>query len=289
MLRVCMNKMLLFSLCCVLLCFGCSTTEPTTEKDLLPPSRMEFQIKYNQKVLYATIEKRDDKNVDVFLLFHGTVQSDNSIIEAANTTLNNFSNIIQRNDLFLISVAYPQENLLFGDNIEYAEAALLWVKNNAEKELGITINKIFLGGHSQGGYIVTRLNSMHKTDGVIAKAPGPLNLVYRCSLEENGTIQPGAVCTKLRNQYGTTASNPTAYFDRSLLNFTDGYLADVLFVQGLNDAPIQMYSWPTFKQEVQNCPNCKNVEIVEIPGGGHTAMFNDTLGMNAVKDFINKR
>lgn len=284
-----MKKMLLHALGCLLFCIGCTTTEPTIEKDLLPPTRMEFQIKYNQKELYATIEKREDKNVDVFLLFHGTVQSDSSIIEAANTTLNNFSKIIQRNDLFMISVAYPQENLLFGDNIEYAEAALLWVKNNAENELGITINKIFLGGHSQGGYIVTRLNTMHKTDGVIANAPGPLNLVYRCSLEENGTIQPGAVCAKLRNQYGTTSQNPTAYFNRSLLNFTKGYLADMLFVQGLNDAPIQMYSWPTFKQEVQNCSDCKKVEILDIPGGGHPSMFNDSLGMNAVNDFINKR
>ena len=79
--------------------------------------------------------------------------------------------------MMIVSVAYPQEKILFGDNIVQAEAALLWLKNKAGEELGATIKKIFLGGHSQGGYVVTRLNTMHKTNGVIANAPGPLNLV----------------------------------------------------------------------------------------------------------------
>ena len=72
-------------------------------------------------------------------------------------------------------MAYPQENLLFGDNIVQCEGFVM-VGNNASQELGITVNKIFLGGHSQGGYMVTRLNTMHQTHGVIANAPGPLNL-----------------------------------------------------------------------------------------------------------------
>jgi hypothetical protein len=80
---------------------------------------------------------------------------------------------------------------------------------------------------------------MYQTNGVIANAPGPLNLVYRCQLEENGQVQSGAVCTKLKNVYGTTTSNPNAYFQRSLLNFTTGFKSDILFVQGLNDSPIQ--------------------------------------------------
>lgn len=46
--------------------------------------------------------------------------------------------------------------------------------------------------------MVTRLNTMHQTNGVIANAPGPINLVYRCQLEENGQIQSSAVCTKLK-------------------------------------------------------------------------------------------
>ncbi len=189
--------------------------------------------------------------------------------------------------MMIVSVAYPQENVLFGDNIVQGEAALLWLKNKASQELGITVKKVFLGGHSQGGYMVTRLNTMHETNGVIANAPGPLNLVFRCQLEENGQVQPGAVCTKLKNTYGTTTSNPNAYFQRSLLNFTNGFKSDILFVQGLNDAPIQMYSWPTFKQDVLNCTNCKNSRFVEVAGGEHGALFESQTAKTEFNNFIN--
>jgi hypothetical protein len=150
----------------------------------------------------------------------------------------------------------------------------------------ITVKKVFLGGHSQGGYMVTRLNTMHQTNGVIANAPGPLNLVYRCQLEENGQIQPGAVCTKLKNVYGTTSNNPNAYFQRSLLNFTKGFKSDILFIQGLNDTPIQMYSWPTFKQDVLSCTSCKNSRFVEIVGGEHGSLFESTAAKSEFNTFI---
>jgi pimeloyl-ACP methyl ester carboxylesterase len=206
---------------------------------------------------------------------------------AANTTLDKFKDILDRKDMMIVSVVYPQENVLLGDNIVQGEAALLWLKNKASKELGISIKKIFLGGHSQGGYMVTRLNTMHQTNGVIANAPGPLNLVYRCELEEKGQIQSGVVCTKLKNVYGTTVANPDAYFQRSLLNFTNGFKADMLFVQGLNDAPIQMYSWPTFKQNVLSCTTCKNSKFVEIPGGEHGALFDSPAAKTEFNNFIN--
>jgi hypothetical protein len=205
----------------------------------------------------------------------------------ANTTLDKFKGILNRNDMMIVSVAYPQENVLLGDNIVQGEAALLWLKNKASQELGITVKKVFLGGHSQGGYMVTRLNTMHQTNGVIANAPGPLNLVYRCQLEENGQVQSGAVCTKLKNVYGTTTSNPDAYLQRSLLNFTSGFKSDILFVQGLNDAPIQMYSWPTFKQDVLSCRSCQNRLFVEITGGEHGTLFESSTAKTEFNNFIN--
>jgi hypothetical protein len=164
--------------------------------------------------------------------------------------------------MMIVSVAHPQENILFGDSIIQAEAALLWVKNKANQELGITVGKIFLAGHSQGGYLVTRLNTMHKTNGVIANSPVPLNLVYSCRLEENGQVQLSATCLKLKNVYVLTTANSSAYFERSLLNFTNGFKSDVLFIQGLDDSPIQLHSWLSFKQEVLNCTTCQYSQFV---------------------------
>lgn len=251
--------------------------------------RMTKNITYNNISVDVVIDKPAANEVDVLIVYHGTVLFDNKILEAANTTLDNFKRILNRSDLMIVSVAYPEENLLMGDNILQSEAALLWVKHLAGEELGVTVKKIFLAGHSQGGYLVTRLNTMHATNGVIANGPGPLNLVYRCQLEENGAIPSGITCTLLKNTYGTTTANAAAYHERSLLNFTDGFKSDILFVQGMEDSPIQMYSWPIFKQEVLNCTNCQTSEFLEVNGYGHTALFNSIEAKNALNTFINSR
>ncbi|WP_298393497.1 alpha/beta hydrolase fold domain-containing protein [Flavobacterium sp.] len=261
--------------------------ENTTEQLTPTAYRITKSIAYNNVNVTVVIDKPAINEVDVLLVFHGTVIDDSNLLTAANNTLDKFKGILNRTDMMIVSVAYPQENVLLGDNIVQGEAALLWLKNKANQELGITVKKVFLGGHSQGGYMVTRLNTMHPTNGVIANAPGPLNLVYRCQLEENGQVQSGAVCTKLKNTYGTTTTNPNAYFQRSLLNFSNGFKSDILFVQGLNDSPIQMYSWPTFKQEVLNCTNCQNKQFVEIVGGEHGALFDSPIAKTEFNNFIN--
>ncbi len=267
-----------------------SCDKDNTKEEPLPLSYQKTRtITYNKTDVDVVIDKPALNEVDVLIIFHGTVKSDKNIIPAAKRTLDKFKSLLDKQDIMMISVAYPQHNILFGDNIIQAEAALLWVKHRAEKELGITVKKIFLAGHSQGGYIVTRLNTMHQTDGVIANAPGPLNLVFRCQLEEKGKMRKGYVCDTLRSVYGTTTTNSKAYFQRSLLNFTNGFKSDILFIQGLNDKAIQMYSWPAFKQDVLNCTNCQSREFVEINGMGHGALFKSLLAKTKFNDFINSR
>lgn len=227
--------------------------------------------------------------VDVLLTFHGTVLYDSNLVEAANNAIEEFRGILGRQDMMIVSVAYPGEQLLFGDNVAYAEAALLWVRNQASSQLGVTVRKVFLAGHSQGGYLVTRLNTMHTTNGVIANAPGPLNLVYRCGLEESGVLALGSTCSKIQQVHGTTSVNPNEYMQRSLLSFTSGHRSDILFVQGLNDSPIQLYSWPTFKQSMQNCSNCQVRQFVEVPNLGHNSIFQDAQAIAQFNTFINTR
>jgi len=277
-----MKKLLFFLL--VICCASCAQENAVEQSNAY---RVTQTITYNNIDVDVIIDKPALNEVDVLLVFHGTVLYDNNIISAANMTLDKFKSILERDDIMIVSVAYAQENLLLGDSIIQCEATLLWLKNNASLELGITINKIFVGGHSQGGYMATRLNTMHQTNGVIANAPGPLNLVYRCNLEENGQVQSSAVCANLNNIYGTTSNNPDAYFQRSLLNFTNGFKSDILFIQGLNDSPIQMYSWPAFKQDVLSCSTCQNRQFVEISGGEHGSLFESLTAKREFNDFIN--
>jgi hypothetical protein len=272
----------------IFILFSCKKEEAI---EPMPPTAYQgtLKISYNQTDVDVVIDKPDVAEADVFILFHGTVLYDSLNIQAAENILERTKELTDRKDILFVSVAYPGENLLLGDNIKHAEAALLWVKNKASETLNIKIKKIFLLGHSQGGYLVTRLNTMHETNGVIANAPGPLNLVYRCQLEENGQIPSGAACTKIRQVYGTTTNNPVAYMDRSLLSFSNGFLSDILFVQGLKDAPIQMYSWPVFKKNVSECSDCKEVQILEIPGGEHASLFSDFGAKEAYNLFVNSR
>lgn len=246
------------------------------------------EIVYNNIRVAVVIDKPENDTVDVLVAYHGTVAYDNRILEAANTTLDKVKSLTTRTNMMIVSVAYPEEGKLMGDNIFESEAALLWVKNKANQELGVYVKKIFLAGHSQGGYIVTRLNTLHATNGAIANGPGPLNLEFRCQLEENNQAPGSETCGLLKNTYGSVSINPGPYRDRSLLNFTNNFKSDILFVQGLDDSQIQLASWPAFKQQVTNCTTCYITQFLEIANYGHTALFDSPEAKEAYNNFINR-
>lgn len=245
-----------------------------------------LRLKQNSMEVDIIIDKPALGEVDVLLVFHGTISFDSLILNAAYNSLNAFKRILNNSEIMVISVAYPEENLLMSDNVQHSEMALLWLKEKAAKQLNIKIGKIFLAGHSQGGNIVTILNTKHAVDGVIANAPGPIDLVFRCGLEEDEKIPKGSVCRALRAKYGSTQENPDAYIQRSLRNFTSGYKSDILFVQGMEDGNIQMRNYPIFKSKVQSCNDCKSVEFLEIIDGGHPSLFQSVEAINAFNAFI---
>ena len=253
------------------------------------PYRIVKKITYKGLTVDVVIDKPVNDTVDVLMTYHGSVAINSRILEAAHKTLNEFKRILDRTDMMIVSVAYPEEHLLMGDNVAHSEAALLWVRERASQELGVFVRKIFLAGHSQGGYIVTRLNTMHAVDGVIANAPGPLNLEYRCDLEINRRVPASQVCTQMSATYGGPSVNPTAYMQRSLLNFTAGHKSAILFVQGLSDSPIQLHSWPTFKQAVNACSTCRERIFLDLPGYGHTSLFESPDAKLAFNQFIQAR
>jgi hypothetical protein len=273
----------------LILLFACAEKNNDAPDPQNNAYRITKTVEYNGVAVDVVIDKPANDDLDVLIVYHGTVWYDSLIVQAANNALNVFKGILDRTDMMIVSIAYPEENLQMGDNVKQSEAGLLWVKHLAEEALGITVKKIFLAGHSQGGYIVTRLNTMHQTNGVIANAPGPLNLVFRCQLEEEGKVPESNTCKLLNDTYGSTAANPDAYYQRSLLNFTNGFLSDILFVQGMNDSPIQMYSWPVFKQQILDCTDCKSAHFLDLAGYGHSALFQSSEARTAFNNFINNR
>ncbi|KXJ98781.1 MAG: Alpha/beta hydrolase family protein [Parcubacteria bacterium OLB19] len=264
--------------------------EVLVEKEVATTEILEpklIHINYNGVEVDAWAEGVKDEEVDMLLVYHGTVVKDSQIISSALTILEKTRNILSRDNLMIVSVAYPEEGLLLGDNIKQSEAALLWAKNKASAELGIKINKIYLFGHSQGGYLVTRLNTMHKTDGVIANAPGPIDLSYRCQFDEKSKkAKQEFVCTLLREEYGSVFTNPTAYRDRSLISFASGHKTKILFIQGLEDSDIQLKLWPEFKMELNKCTDCASYEFLELSGFGHGAVFDSSEAKARFNEFL---
>ena len=234
----------------------------------------------------VVIDKPANNAVDVLLVYHGTVGLDRRVMQATTQTLDAFIEVLDRDDMMVVGVAYPEENRLFGDNIREAEAALLWVRGAAAGDLGITVGKVFLAGHSQGGYLVTRLNTLHSVDGVVANAPGPIDLVYRCAREEAGEIDISAPCALLHETFGSTTDDAEAYASRSLLRFTDGQKSNLLTFQGLDDSPIQLRSWPIYKEQLEACVDCQQRTFVELPGLGHSALFQSNEARQSFNAFL---
>jgi hypothetical protein len=248
-----------------------------------------MSINYDEVKVDALIDLPENNTGDVLLAFHGTTMDDSKTMLAAEVLIEKIRKMLNRKDLIIISVAYPQENILIGDNMKEVEAALLWTKNRLSEEFKVEVNKIYLFGHSLGGYLVTRLNTMHKTDGVIANAPGPLDLVFRCSVIErnNSKIREEEIaCSSIYKKYGSVFTNPTAYKGRSLINFSSGYKSKILFVQGMDDKKIQMELWPVFKENILECSDCAEYIFLEPKDAGHNAAFQDERAIEAINDFL---
>jgi hypothetical protein len=261
-----------------------------------------------------------DVSLDVIVLYHGTIVFDGiTPLDAATNFLNIATdpNGLNLGNKIIFSVAYPQDAIpgwtpqaaadqfpgldltqfFFGDNLEYAEAALLWVKEALGAALinggyGKTIDRIYTFGHSQGGSLVQKLNTMHEVDGVIANAPGPIDLTTRCVFSEE-TVDGNVTCAKLRSRYGSAITNPERYDQVSLTSYLSGMLSPILFTQSLDDTTGNSSNVPQ-AENLQNiveaaldsCSDCKKVTFKYYQSGGHAAFTTNLFLQRDIRDFI---
>jgi alpha/beta superfamily hydrolase len=266
--------------------FSEDKTDSLENKETLKTYTELKEVNYlgNSFNVYLDIPKSE--KMDYVVVFHGTTKDDTIINDAAQKIAASMKNIISK-DVGIISVAYPQRNMDFKDNIKIPEAALLWVQNQAEKDLNIKIDRTFLIGHSLGGYIVTRLNTVYKTDGVIANAPGPIDLAFTCKVLENVNFgEKVDFCSSMKERYGSASSNPSEYTNQSLISFVAGQKSKILFIQGLNDNKKQVDLMKTFEEKMNQCKNCADSNFIFISGADHGAIIESEKGINAVNDFL---
>ena len=173
-----------------------------------------------------------ENQVDVVVLFHGTLPETGTytIGQAAvdmldrfvstDTTNANYTTLNIR-DKIVFSVAYPQDHIpqsrqfnltgvgteqadfLMGDNLPYARAAVGWVKNSLNAYIAAqggskTIGNVYLFGHSQGGKLVAKINTLDTgITGVVSNSPGPIHFDQTCA------AAPGGIsCSKISAIHG---------------------------------------------------------------------------------------
>tara|TARA_B100002019_G_scaffold207347_1_gene180097 strand:- start:22260 stop:23594 length:1335 start_codon:yes stop_codon:yes gene_type:complete len=262
--------------------------------------------------LYYPTSANVGSALDVVVLYHGTITSQGvTPADAASTFMQIALNKVDLKDKIIFSVAYPQDAIpayvansalatqqfpgldlstfYIGDNIVYAEAALLWVKNTLPSYLTAnnipkTIDKVYTFGHSQGAYLVHRLNTMHTVDGVIANAPGPIDLLDRCSGDQN---TENITCNKINVGIGSTTADPDAYLSRSLKSFITGTKSPALFTQALDDESYQVNLMQnTLEPGLSTCSNCASMTFNYYGSGGHDAFAINYAVQNDIRDFV---
>ena len=202
-------------------------------------------------------------SLDVVVVFHGTVGS-GSIADAAQTALDTFLNTTTLNvrDKIIFAAAYPQDHIsssdqynlpgvgtetstfLMGDNLAYTRAAVGWVKDSLNGYIAgqggsKTIGDVYLFGHSQGGKLVAKMNTLETgIAGVVANAPGPIQLDQTCSADPGNTS-----CSKIAAIHGAPGGGSAAnvYLGTSSLPFSEAYIASKIEI-GNSDASSSLIS-----------------------------------------------
>lgn len=258
--------------------------------------------------VYVPTEITSD--LDVVVLYHGTITTDGITPYEASERFLNLAITKDRlnlRDKIVFSVAYPQDtipswntpsiainqsraefqfpgiqidNFYLGDNLAYAEAALLWSKNSLDSYLSsngfsVTIGKTYTFGHSQGAGLVHKLNTLYTVDGAIMNAPGQIDVFTTCSISEKNDDSIFS-CKKLKSGFFSTEIEPDKYNSISLKNYLTGLKSPSLYLQALNDttgndtgAP-QVYSMQNILQAgLNNCIDCAPFTFKYYASGGH--------------------
>lgn len=215
---------------------------------------------------------------DVIVAFHGTLADDtanpanqNGIEEQASFFLTNIltnANTLSLVDKIIFSVAYPQDHIsnvrqynlsgvgkeeptfLMGDNLPYARAAVKWAINSLDAFIAAqggsaTIGNVYLLGHSQGGKLAAKINTLETgIAGVVSNSPGPIQFDQTCSADPTNDT-----CSKVAAIHGpASVSSSGSYSDSDVdshLNKSSAATGQVLGWNGTD------YNWVNASQTSQ--------------------------------------
>jgi predicted esterase len=247
----------------------------------------EINFTYKNLSSKVFINKPAGNSFDILILFHGTTNSNSKSVIAAKSFIKTGIDIVGENNFMIVSLAYKEENVLIGEEVEEGRILIEWVKNQMLQDLGVKSEKVFLLGHSKGGYMALKLNNLIKTNGVIASAPGPIDLKKRCELEEqvisDASNKKSKTCFLMRNKYGGVEKNADEYLNRSLLGNLNNQQSRILIIQGEEDKELQKSLLDDLIKELSN--NNSDFNYLKLENTGHWVFENDSA-LDAIRNFL---
>ena len=247
--------------------------------------------------------------LNVLVAFHGTLDETGTttIGDAAYYQRNLWVNTIGVKDMIVFAPAIPQDHIdgdrqygidgreaasfLMGDNINYARAAVEWVKNDlisylATQGVTQTLGDVYVFGHSQGGKLACKINTLTTgIAGVVANAPGPIQFDQTCAADPDNYS-----CSKVAAIHGaSTGDGSSPYNTIGLENYTSTHNAPILFTQALDDT-VGGGNQATWLQNYRNAIDAisgnANTTVTTVPTGGHAAYESNAVLQLAIKNFI---
>jgi hypothetical protein len=269
---------------------------------------------------YVYVPDSPPPQMDLLIALHPSIDTPGTTpLTAAQNFLGVLTDLFGFEDRLVFSVAYPQDdipawngnpalatqlfpgidyaNLLIGDNITYVQAAYLWATNAligvlASNGVNASLSEVSAFGHSQGAYLVHRLNTLYALGQVAMNAPGPIDLLSRCANSEaNGDNNRS--CKKIRDRFGSTKQIPAAYNQRSLKSFLSGLKSVGFYTQALNDPTgvdvglSQVQNMVDVVQPaVESCSTCLPAAFKYYRTGGHAAFLENSECRGDIKRFL---
>ena len=252
-------------------------------------------------------------SIDALVVFHGTVGAGVSLQQASETALTQFINSSGLNirDKIIFSAAYPQDhvhssyqynlsgigsntfNFIMGDNLPYARAAVGWVKSGglnsyiAAQGGSKTVNNVYLFGHSQGGKLVAKMNTIETgIAGVISNAPGPIQFDQTCIADADNYS-----CSKLTYIHGTSSNSRTnfdelnSYPGQTYSSRYTGKHVDIVTLEGGSAPTGTTYlGFQDTHPDFDDPDNTGTTRCVPMDWNGCTASYNNQVTSNNMFD-----
>ncbi|RMF55492.1 hypothetical protein D6745_01815 [Candidatus Woesearchaeota archaeon] len=270
--------------------------QPTTDNISKFYESKEVLLKTDNCSVTAFLNKPKGIDFDkVIIIAGGYTDTDKGGYNSAKRISDLVKDKFNRLGYLSLVVVYKQETGLGDKDLKDFLCAVRWAKHNAG-EYGLKLDKIYLLGHSRGGYIVSFANTIEKTNGVIANSfVTDLRRLYEMTEnKEIGLYDPelqkraeNIINLTIRSYSGTPDEVPKIWEQKSIIPNINKMKSRYMFTLGNDELKYAHEIMGGLEKAFESCNDCVEWEYVKINNMKHYPFYNKEW-WEAVLEFIRK-